>query len=82
MSFLHLETEGVVTDDCMPYASGTGVNGFCHYSCTDPTMTYQKYFCEPGSLNIQYTIDGIMQELQTNGPMYVAFATYLDFETY
>ena len=41
-----LITEGVVSDECKPYASGVGVNGFCEFSCADPSVAYEKYACK------------------------------------
>jgi len=32
--------EGVTTQDCKAYQSSTGVNGFCSFSCDDPTISY------------------------------------------
>jgi len=37
-----LQKEGVVEEQCVPYA---GKDKFCTFRCTDPTKEYKKYFC-------------------------------------
>lgn len=64
-----LQSEGVVSEDCKPYASGVGINGFCKMSCTDWTKPYTKYYCKKGSISAPVQYDAIMEELMTNGPM-------------
>ena len=48
-------TEGVVSDDCRPYKSGIGTNGFCKFSCDDYTLEDKKYLCQDGSLAMPHS---------------------------
>ena len=75
-------TEGVVSEKCKPYTSGIGVNGFCEFSCSDPSFAYEKYACKLGSGKMLSTYEEIMTELYTHGPVQVGFVAYDDFYTY
>lgn len=78
----YLITEGVVSDQCKPYASGLGVNGFCEFSCADPSVSYEKYACKQGSAKVLTSHEAIMQEVMNNGPVQVGFIVYDDFYYY
>jgi cathepsin B len=78
----YLITEGVVSEKCMPYTSGIGAQGFCSFSCSDPSIAYEKYACKLGSAKMYTNYIDIMNELYTNGPMQVAFVSYSDFYYY
>jgi|LauGreDrversion4_2_1035121.scaffolds.fasta_scaffold144138_2 cathepsin B len=77
-----LITEGVVTNECKPYVSGVGVNGFCEFSCSDPTVEYVKYACKHHSAKVLTSHEAIMTELINNGPVQVGFLVYDDFYYY
>ena len=77
-----LITEGVVSEACMPYISGKGVNGLCTYRCSDISVPYQKYACKFNSMKILTTTDEIKDSLMTNGPLSVGFVVYDDFTDY
>lgn len=78
-----LITEGAVTEKCKPYVSGAvGANGFCEFSCSDPSIAYEKYACKLGSGKMLSTYDEIMTELYNYGPVQVGFVAYDDFYTY
>lgn len=77
-----LSYEGIVSEECKPYASGVGSNGFCSFSCSDLSVPYKKYYCKKGSLKLPSTYEEIQQELMTNGPLQVGFMVYADFLTY
>jgi cathepsin B len=77
-----LITEGVVSDECKPYASAVGVNGFCEFSCADPSVAYEKYACKKGSAKVLTSHEAIMTEVMTNGPVQVGFIVYDDFYYY
>lgn len=78
----YLITEGVVSEDCLPYVSGIGVQNFCSYSCADKGKYYEKYACKLGSGTMLTTHEEIMTELMTNGPMQVGYLIYDDFYYY
>lgn len=68
-SINYLITEGVVTESCKPYISGSGVTNYCQYSCKNLTFAYEKYACKPGSAKFLSTIEEIMTEVYNNGPV-------------
>lgn len=68
-SINYLITEGLVTDTCKPYMSGSGVTNYCQYSCKDLAVAYEKYACKPSSANFLSTIEEIMTEVYINGPV-------------
>ena len=76
-------TTGVVTEQCQPYVSGTTQKtGKCQYRCSDASVEYVKYGCTKNSLRMKTSHTAIMEELYTNGPMFVGFVVYKDFMTY
>jgi len=46
----YLEKEGIVTEECDPYVSGSGQVPLCSHQCHDSTVAYQKYKCKAGSV--------------------------------
>jgi cathepsin B len=78
----YLTNEGIVSDECLPYESGIGQNGFCKYQCKDWTKDYTKYKCAAGTTVMPRTPDMIQLELMRNGPLQVGFTVYSDFMTY
>lgn len=78
----YLITEGVVTEQCKPYVSGIGINGFCEFRCSDPSIRYEKYACKRHSAKVLTRHEDIMQEVYNNGPVQVGFIVYDDFYYY
>lgn len=48
----------------------------------DDSLTYEKYYCQPGTMRIATSVTEIQDELQTNGPMMVGLVVYEDFYSY
>jgi len=80
----YMQATGIVTDACYPYTSGGGVTG----NCLLPATT-----CPGGSGSVVYyhaasayaigtTVAAIATEINTNGPIEVAFDVYQDFFSY
>ena len=74
-----LQTEGVATEQCMPYQDGVSQ---CNFKCLNSTESYTKHYCQLGSLKILTTFEDIQRELLTNGPMMVGLTVYEDFMSY
>ena len=74
-----LQTEGVASEECMPYQD---VDTSCQFKCINPTKEYTKYYCRSGSLKILSDYEDIQRELYTNGPMMVGLSVYEDFTSY
>ncbi len=81
-SINYLITEGIVSKACKDYKSVTGINGFCSFTCDDPTVAYEKYACKHGSARVFTTHEEIMTEVMNNGPVQVGFIIYDDFMYY
>merc|ERR1711937_938404 len=75
----YLTSTGIVTDACFPYTSGGGQDGTCRSACVNGgTFTKQR-------TSSAYAINGvanIQKDLQTNGPIQVAFMVYESFMSY
>jgi cathepsin B len=74
-----LQTEGVASEECMPYQD---IDTTCSFKCIDPTKQYTKYYCKSGSLKILSDYEEIQRELFTNGPLMVGLSVYEDFTSY
>jgi len=75
----YMMTEGVVEEDCIPYASGSGMSGNCPSGCTGEGSS-TRYFSTKYKLFTN--VDAIKAEISTNGPIEVAFSVYNDFFSY
>ena len=80
-----LITEGVVSESCLPYVSGSIGSArapSCSYKCSDSSVPYQKYACKFGSSIFATSPEAIQTELKAHGPMAVGFNVYSDFSSY
>ena len=76
----YLVNYGVVSNDCLAYASGPdGLTKKCTFRCDDKATEYKKYGCKFNSVNIMTSYDDIREEIMTNGPVMVGFIVYDDF---
>jgi len=74
-----LTNTGVVSDDCLPYKSGTGTASECSTTCKG-SGEYKKYKAT-GAKAIR-GVANMQKEIMTNGPIQVAFKVYKSFMTY
>jgi cathepsin B len=73
-----IQQNGITTDSCMPYTSGSGVSGTCPTKCADGNpLVYYKV----SSYKQVIGVSNIQNELM-NGPLQVAFSVYQDFMSY
>lgn len=77
---------GISSETCEPYTSGSGVSGTCPLKCADgSTVKYYKaanFKHLTGSIFGKNIVEVIQQDLMTNGPVQVAFEVYQDFMSY
>ena len=79
VAWRYLESNGVPSDSCVSYKSGSGDSGSCPSTCDDGSpIDFHKAesvnsFTDPASIQI---------ELLANGPIEVAFTVYEDFFSY
>jgi len=69
---------GIVTEQCLPYASGAP----CTHKCTDPSIVYEDDKHKGAKA---YTLTGeenIKTDVSTHGPLEVGFHVYADFMSY
>ena len=74
-------SHGVCSEQCLPYASGTGNVPTCTDKCVDGTEK-KEYKCDPSSIKTPSDVESIQTEIMTNGPIEVAFNVYQDFMSY
>jgi cathepsin B len=73
-----IQQNGITSDSCMPYTSGSGDSGSCPTQCADGTTI--KYY-KASSYKQVIGVTNIQNEL-LNGPLQVAFSVYQDFMSY
>lgn len=78
-SLNYLISNGIVAEGCLKYV---GTTGMCMYQCDSSSTPYRKYSCHVNSMKLPTSIDSIMLELMTNGPLMVGFTIYEDFLSY
>lgn len=84
-SWDYLRDTGIVSDECLPYTSGSGDSGTCPFSmnknqCKNKKVEYKKYRV---SEHAQYlTIADAKKSLMTEGPIEAGFDVYSDFMNY
>jgi cathepsin B len=82
-SWNYLMNTGIVTDECYPYTSGTGVTGTCKVNgglCVDGKTTSHKY--KASTITTYATVQDIKNDIFTNGPVETGFQVYQDFMSY
>jgi hypothetical protein len=78
----YLTNYGLVTETCMPYISGNGMNTPCSYGCTDVDEEYKKYYCKGGTSKFIFTADELKKDVYAHGKAMVSMTIYLDFIYY
>ena len=76
-----LESTGIVTDSCLPYTSGEGVESACRTTCVDGS-DLKRYKCKSGSVVHPIAVAEIKSEIYQHGPVEGAFTVYDDFLNY
>merc|ERR1719362_217340 len=75
----YLQSTGIVTDTCFPYAAGSGQAPACRSRCAD----FERFTRTRAAR--AYAINGVLnmqKEIMTNGPIQVAFKVYKSFMNY
>jgi len=79
----YFEETGVVSDNCMPYKSGTGYVPPCPTTCSPgATDQWHKYKAQQGSTKNFADVESAMADIAENGPIISGFKVYNDFFTY
>lgn len=75
-----MQTNGVMTEECFPYTSGTTkVDGPCKTTCADGS---QPHLYHADRYSMTSDTRSTMQQIQQNGPVEAAFTVYQDFMSY
>lgn len=77
----YLESNGVVTEKCLPYTSGKGVVPSCPSKCADGS-SLEKFKCKANSVRQSRGANQIKSEIAKEGPVEGAFTVYEDFFNY
>jgi cathepsin B len=77
-----LQTEGVTSEECMPYQDRDSPCGFKCANASVADYLGSKHYCRPGSLKIHTRQEDIQRELMANGPLMVGLTVYEDFNSY
>jgi len=78
-AWAYLQAQGIPTEDCMPYTSGTGEVEACPAQCTDgsnPTM-----YKTTDAFQLA-TVEDIQKAIMTDGPVEGGFSVYKSFMSY
>jgi len=81
-AWTYLATEGIVTDSCMPYTSGSGSVPSCPKSCTGSDEQFKKFKCAAHSVFVATSPATIKQQIIAGGPVETGFMVYQDFMNY
>lgn len=81
LSWEYLEHHGIVTDDCFPYTSGSGLAPKCTDKCVNGEP-FTKFKCASGSIRQSRGVDQIKSEIYQYGSVEAAFTVYTDFFNY
>jgi len=69
---------GITTEECLPYVSGSGRVPACPATCNNGSHIQRWKYTKAEV----YTVNNIQQEVMTNGPVYFRFTVYSDFMNY
>jgi cathepsin B len=84
ISWDYIVANGVVSDECYPYSSGSGDTGSCQISsgkCQADGQSFHKYFATSYKQNFG-SIEEVKEEIYNNGPVETGFLVYYDFMSY
>jgi cathepsin B len=76
-----MESQGITTESCYPYVSGTGIEPACQTKCKDNSDFPGRHKCASKSVH-PTTATNIKNEIYNNGPAELAFTVYQDFMNY
>ena len=82
-SWNYLVNNGIVTDECYPYSSGSGVTGTCKINsgkCLDGSTPVKKY--QASNVKTFNSVAEVKEEIFNNGPVETGFQVYQDFMSY
>jgi len=77
----YLKSEGAVSENCFPYAAGSGTAPSCPSKCSDS----ESWSASKTKAKTTFAINGVtnmQKEIMTNGPIQVAFSVYKSFMSY
>jgi cathepsin B len=79
-TWAYLASTGVVTEECFPYESSSGVAPACRKSCVSSSVPFLRH---KASSHYQLSgVNSIQQDIMSYGPVEAGFAVYQDFLSY
>jgi len=83
LAWEYLQSQGVVSDYCVPFISGDGITRTCPYSCSNPAYSFQKYYANKTSkVRILRDMESVKAEIMKGGPVTAGMQTYDDLSLY
>lgn len=83
-SWDYIRDNGLVSEECLPYTSGSGDSGTCPWDSAADTCvgsgTFRKYHVSAHGQHV--SIAAAKEALSTQGPIEAAFQVYSDFMSY
>jgi cathepsin B len=81
-SWNYLKNNGIVSDECYPYTSGSGVTGTCKVTnkCVDGKTDAVKY--KVSSWKQYRSSEEVKEDIFNHGPVETGFLVYQDFMSY
>lgn len=78
-----LQSEGTVSDYCVPFISGDGITRSCPFSCSNPSFSFQKYYPnKTKSVRLLRDLESVKTEIMKSGPITAGMQVWDDLSLY
>lgn len=81
-SWMHLMNKGIVSDECMPYTSGSGEVEKCPTHCANDNVEFVRYHSAGMPQMLNNNEQKIKESIFAHGPVETGFTVYEDFMSY
>lgn len=81
-SWMHIMNKGIVSDECMPYTSGSGEVEKCPTHCANDNVEFVRYHSAGMPQMLNNNEQKIKESIFAHGPVETGFTVYEDFMSY
>jgi|JI10StandDraft_1071094.scaffolds.fasta_scaffold583759_1 cathepsin B len=81
-SWMYLMNKGIVSDECMPYSSGSGEVEKCPTHCANDNVEFVRYHSAGMPQMLNNNEQKIKESIFAHGPVETGFTVYEDFMSY
>lgn len=81
-SWMYLMNKGIVSDECMPYTSGSGEVEKCPTHCANDNVEFVRYHSAGMPQMLNNNEQKIKESIFAHGPVETGFTVYEDFMSY